>query len=460
LCLPTATFTFNIPTPEEASSSTVVPSFKELGLIDPLLEALNQMSFKTPTSIQAEVLPHALNDCDIIGVAETGSGKTAAFALPVLQKLWENPRSLFACVIVPTRELAMQVSQHFEALGASIGVRCAVIIGGTDEVAQAIALARGPHVVVATPGRLLYHLEKTKGFSLRTIQYLILDEADRLLDMDFGPILDKILKVIPNERHTYLFSATMTTKVAKLQRASLSNPVRVEVSKKYATVSTLLQYYLLTAHKYKDSYLVGVCNELAQNSIIIFTRTVNDCQKLSIILRTLGFPAIAIHGQMSQTARLGAIAKFKAGSSKVLVATDVASRGLDMPSVDIVINFDIPSHSKDYIHRVGRTARAGRAGKAITFVTQYDVEHIQRIEQVLGEKLVVWPTDEEAIALLRERVEEAGRLAIKELKEMAKEGRGRKRHRDDETGGKDDVDRDDDVVEAGMPLRKQKTKRR
>ncbi len=204
--------------------------------------------------------------------------------------------------------------------------------------------------------------------------------------------------------------------------------------------------------------------------------------RLSIILRTLGFPAIAIHGQMSQTARLGAIAKFKAGSSKVLVATDVASRyvrryflnhfsahvrtlfeydrGLDMPSVDIVINFDIPSHSKDYIHRVGRTARAGRAGKAITFVTQYDVEHIQRIEQVLGEKLVVWPTDEEAIALLRERVEEAGRLAIKELKEMAKEGRGRKRHRDDEAGSKDDVDRDDDVVEAGMPLRKQKTKRR
>jgi len=163
----------NMPTPDEASTSTTVPSFKELGVIDPLLEALDQMSFKSPTSIQAEVLPHALKDCDIIGVAETGSGKTAAFALPVLQKLWESPRSLFACVIVPTRELAMQVSQQFEALGSSIGVRCAVIIGGTDEVAQAIALARGPHVVVATPGRLLYHLEKTKGFSLRTIQYLV-----------------------------------------------------------------------------------------------------------------------------------------------------------------------------------------------------------------------------------------------------------------------------------------------
>jgi len=239
-----------MPTPEEASSSTILtPTFKSLGLIDPLLEALEQLNYRTPTEIQSAALPLALEGRDIIGVASTGSGKTAAFALPILQKLWEDPKGLFVCVLVPTRELAYQISQQFESLGSAMGVRCAVIVGGTDRISQSLALAKRPHVVVATPGRLNDHLENTKGFSLKGIKFLVslvyfyreywheillqvLDEADRLLDMDFGPVIDKILKVIPKERTTYLFSATMTTKVAKLQRASLSNPVRVEVSSK------------------------------------------------------------------------------------------------------------------------------------------------------------------------------------------------------------------------------------
>ncbi|KAJ7084327.1 P-loop containing nucleoside triphosphate hydrolase protein [Mycena belliarum] len=440
------------------------PSFKSLGLIDPLLEALQQVNYTTPTDIQVEALPHALEGRDIIGVASTGSGKTAAFALPILQKLWEDPKGLFACVLAPTRELAFQISQQFESLGSSMGVRSAVIVGGVETIAQSVALAKRPHIVVATPGRLLWHLENTKGFSLKGIKFLVLDEADRLLDMDFGPVIDRILKLVPTERTTYLFSATMTSKVAKLQRASLSNPVKVEVSTKYQTVSTLLQYYLFMPLQDKDTYLVSLANSLAQNSMIIFTRTVHDAGRICIILRTLGLPAVPLHGQLSQSQRLGALGKFKSGSRKVLVATDIASRGLDIPSVDVVINFDIPTHSKDYIHRVGRTARAGRAGKSITLVTQYDVELVQRIEQTIGKQMELWPTDPEEIALLKERVNEAGRVAAVELKEQTANakggGTGRKHKRESGGDRADERDRDDDVVEAGLPARRKKFKSR
>ncbi|KAI0341747.1 DEAD-domain-containing protein [Trametopsis cervina] len=436
------------------------PTFKSFGLIDPLVEALERMNFKHPTDIQAEALPHALQGRDIIGVASTGSGKTAAFALPILQKLWDEPKGLFACVMSPTRELAFQIGEQFEALGSAMGVRCCVITGGTPEVQQSIALAKKPHIVIATPGRLNWHLENTKGFSLRGLKFLVLDEADRLLDLDFEVAIDKILKVLPTERSTYLFSATMTTKVAKLQRASLTNPVRVEISTKYSTVDTLLQYFLFIPLSQKDVHLIYLANSLASNSIIVFTRTVHDAQRLSIILRTLGFPAVPLHGQLSQSHRLGALAKFKSGGRKILVATDVASRGLDIPSVDVVINFDIPTHSKDYIHRVGRTARAGRSGKSITLVTQYDVELVQRIESVIGKKMELWPTDKEEVALLKERVDEAGRLASNELKDQSKNGGfGKKRRRNDDGGGNDNRDRDDDTVEAGMPSKKKKGRR-
>ncbi|KAG2157361.1 DEAD-domain-containing protein [Suillus clintonianus] len=448
-----------MPSPEEASTSTTSPeTFKELGLIDPLLEALDKINFTKPTEIQQRALPHALEGRDIIGVAETGSGKTAAFALPILQKLWDEPKGLFACILAPTRELAYQIAQQFESLGSAMGVRSLVLVGGMDRMQQAVGLAKRPHIIVATPGRLNDHLQNTKGFSLRSLKFLVMDEADRLLDMDFGPEIDQILKVIPKERTTYLFSATMTTKVAKLQRASLINPMRVEVSSKYQTVSTLLQYYLLVPLVHKDVHLIYLANHLASNSIMIFTRTVHDAQRLSIMLRSLGFPAVPLHGQLSQSQRLGALGKFKSGSRKLLVATDVASRGLDLPSVDIVINFDIPTHSKDYIHRVGRTARAGRSGKSITMVTQYDVELVQRIEKVIDKKMELWPTDKEEVMLLKERVDEAARLAINELKEEAKAGGGGKKRKREDGVGRDERDRDDDVVEAGVP-RKRHSKR-
>lgn len=319
------------------------------------------------------------------------------------------------------RELAIQISEQFEALGAEIGVRCAVIVGGVDMMAQSIALSKKPHIVIGTPGRLVDHLENTKGFSLKKIKYLVLDEADRLLNMDFGPEIDKLLRLLPKERRTFLFSATMTSKVAKLQRASLVDPFKVEVSSKYSTVDTLLQYYCFLPAKLKDCYLTYMVNEMAGKSMIIFTGTCVATQRIALMLRNLGFPAVPIHGQLTQAKRLGALNMFKSGERNILIGTDVASRGLDIPSVDVVINYDLPQHSKDYIHRVGRTARAGRSGKSITMVTQYDVELYQRIEELIGKKLEEFPVDKDAIGLLQERVQESQRYALMQLKEAQNE---------------------------------------
>jgi len=428
-------------------------TFKELGIIDSLCEACEALGYKAPTPIQAEAIPVALQGRDLVGLAETGSGKTAAFVLPILQALMDKPQTLHSLILAPTRELAYQISQAVDALGSLISVRSAVLVGGMDMIPQAIALGKKPHVVVATPGRLLDHLENTKGFSLRQLQYLVMDEADRLLDLDFGPILDKILKILPREnRKTYLFSATISSKVQSLQRASLSNPVKVAVSTdKYQTVSTLKQSYLFIPHKHKDLYLVHVLNELAGQTGIIFTRTVYEAQRISILLRSLGFSAIPIHGQLSQQARLAALNKFRARSKSLLVASDVAARGLDIPSVDLVINFDLPHDSKTYIHRVGRTARAGKSGIALSFVTQYDVELWMRIEGALGKKLNEYETIKDEVMVLAERVGDAQRAAAMEMKELH-ENRGKKgatlRHTRPSKGvagkrSRDDMDQDE-----------------
>ncbi|KAJ4350253.1 ribosomal RNA processing protein [Didymosphaeria variabile] len=395
-------------------------TFADLGVREELCEACANLKFTHPTPIQEQSIPLALEGRDVIGLAETGSGKTAAFVLPILQSLMEKPQALFGLVLAPTRELAYQISQQVEALGSIINVKCATLVGGMDMVAQAIALSKRPHIVVATPGRLLDHLENTKGFSLKHLKYLVMDEADRLLDLDFGPILDKILKVLPREgRHTYLFSATMSTKVENLQRAALHNPVRVSISSSsHQVVSTLMQRYIFLPHKHKDLYLIHILNDAIGHPTIIFTRTVNETQRIAILLRTLGFGAIPLHGQLSQSSRLGALQKFKSRSRDILVATDVAARGLDIPSVDLVINLDLPPDSKTYVHRVGRTARAGKSGKAISFVTQYDVEIWLRTETALGTKIEEEVVHKDEAMVLAERVGEAQRVAVKEMKEI------------------------------------------
>ncbi|KYM76318.1 putative ATP-dependent RNA helicase DDX47 [Atta colombica] len=417
-------------------------TWKDLGLVDTLCKTCLDLKWKEPTKIQQEAIPLTLQGKDVIGLAETGSGKTAAFALPILQALLENPQRYFALILTPTRELAFQISEQFDALGSSIGVKTVVLVGGMDMHAQGMILEKKPHIIIATPGRLVDHLENTKGFNLRQLKFLVMDEADRILNMDFEVEVDKILRVIPRERRTLLFSATMTKKVQKLQRASLRNPVKVEVSTKYQTVEKLQQYYIFIPVKFKDVYLVHILNELAGNSFMIFCGTCNNTVRTALLLRNLGFTAVPLHGQMTQNKRIAALTKFKAKNRSILISTDVASRGLDIPHVDIVINFDIPTHSKDYIHRVGRTARAGRSGRSITFVTQYDVELYQRIEQLISKQLPLFPTEEEEVMLLQERVSEAQRIVkmdMKNIEDNKKSGKRKKR------GGDEDDDTEQSI---------------
>lgn len=417
-------------------------AFMQLGLREQLAEAAASLGWKAPTQIQEQSIPPLLQGKDVIGLAQTGSGKTGAFALPIMEALMAKPQEFFALVLSPTRELAIQIAEQFEALGSGIGIKVAVLVGGVDIMAQAIALGRRPHVLVGTPGRVVDHLSNTKGFSLKTLKHLVLDEADKLLDMDFEQEIDQILKVIPRERRTQLFSATMTNKVQKLQRACLVSPVKVEVAQKYSTVDTLRQQYLFIPAKYKDCYLAYILNELSGSTAMIFTRTCDSTRKMALMLRTLGFGAVPIHGQMSQPKRLGALNKFKSGERNLLVATDVASRGLDIPSVDVVINYDVPQNSKDYIHRVGRTARAGRSGRAVTLVTQYDVEFFQKIEHLTGLKMEQFEAERDEVLLLLERVNDALRLATMQMKESdpdrkgggKRKGKGKREEADGPTG--------------------------
>ncbi|XP_075220014.1 putative ATP-dependent RNA helicase DDX47 isoform X2 [Lycorma delicatula] len=360
-------------------------SFKDLGVSDVLCEACAALKWKTPTKIQKEAIPVALQ-------------------------------------------------------GGGMGVKTAVIVGGMDMMSQALTLAKKPHILIATPGRLLDHLSNTKGFNLKALKFLVMDEADRILNMDFEVEVDKILKVIPRERNTYLFSATMTKKVQKLQRASLKDPVKVEVSNKYKTVDKLQQYYLFIPVRFKDVYLIHLLNEMAGNSFMVFCSTCNNTMSTALMLRNLGLAAVPLHGQMSQNKRLAALTKFRAKNRSILISTDVASRGLDIPHVDVVINFDIPTHSKDYIHRVGRTARAGRSGVAITFVTQYDVELYQRIEFLIDKKLPLYKTEESDVMCMQERVSEARRIANREMKDLNEKKGKRKK------GGGDDEDDTEDAI--------------
>merc|ERR1712151_69817 len=285
------------------------------------------------------------------------------------------------------------------------------------------------------------HLENTKGFHLRTVKYLVMDEADRLLSMDFDEALDKILEVLPRERNTFLFSATMTSKVAKLQRASLKRPVKVEVSTKHDTVKTLVQNYMFIPYKFKHTYFASIIAHFQHYSAMVFTDTCLTAKKLSIFLRHLGYASICLHGQMTQAQRLGALSGFKAKERRILVCTDVASRGLDVPSVDLVVNYDIPKNSKDYIHRVGRTARAGRSGRAVSLVTQYDIELFQRIEHFLEKKLEeLKELTEDAVKANHERILEAMRSTELELREkdegMAGKAVSRKLKQMQSKGGK------------------------
>ncbi|CAI0450419.1 unnamed protein product [Linum tenue] len=400
-----------------AEENEEVKTFKDLGICEELANACDTLGWKNPTKIQVESIPHALEGKDLIALAQTGSGKTGAFALPIIQSLLTEAAkkrsvgAFFACVLSPTRELAIQISEQFEALGSAIGLKCAVLVGGVDMVQQAVSLGKRPHIVVGTPGRLMDHLTNTKGFSLRTLKYLVLDEADRLLNEDFEKSLDEILSSIPQDRKTYLFSATMTKKVREWNRFMTYVCSLLLLSEHYVDLGYRIHGSICILPCSQDCYLVYILTEMSGSTSMVFTRTCDATTLLALVLRNLGMRAIPINGHMTQSKRLGALNKFKAGECNVLICTDVASRGLDIPSVDMVINYDIPTNSKDYIHRVGRTARAGRSGVAISLVNQYELEWYIQIEKLIGRKLDEFPAVNDEVLLLLERVTEAKRIS-------------------------------------------------
>ncbi|NXW80590.1 DDX49 helicase, partial [Hirundo rustica] len=406
--------------------------FRALGLAPWLAEQARQVGLLRPTPVQAACIPPVLQGRDCLGCAKTGSGKTAAFVLPVLQVLSEDPYGIFCLVLTPTRyrtpaeapggpreapgraepplpvpprrELAYQIAEQFRVLGKPLGLKDCVVVGGLDMVAQALELARKPHVVIATPGRLADHLRSSSTFSLRKIKFLVLDEADRLLEQgctDFSADLELILEALPARRQTLLFSATLTATLSQLRALAANSPFFWEAEAQVRTVEELEQRYLLVPEALKDAYLVHLVQsfqDLHQDwAIIIFTKTCKDCQVLNMMLRKFNFPSVALHSMMKQKQRFAALAKFKSSIFKILIATDVAARGLDIPAVQLVINHNTPGLPKIYIHRVGRTARAGRRGTAITLVTQYDIHLVHAIEEEIKLKLQEFSVEEQLV---------------------------------------------------------------
>jgi ATP-dependent RNA helicase DDX49/DBP8 len=339
--------------------------------------------------VQSKCIPAALKGCDVIGCSKTGSGKTLAFAIPILQALSEDPYGIFSLILTPTRELAVQISDQFRAVGKPLNLRDCVVVGGRDMVMQGKDLSKKPHIVIATPGRLADHLESCDTFSLKKIKFLVLDEADRLVDGGFDGQLKTIFSSLPpsEQRQTFYFSATLSDSLQKIKELSVSKGREpfvwqscVEDQKSdIATVKGLDQRYVLTPNDAKDAYLAQVVRQHYDSEdgekdlTIIFTRTCKLCQLLAMTLTSLGYPSSALHSMMAQKERALSLAKFRSSQVRILVATDLASRGLDIPDVQLVLNHNVPHVTKDYIHRVGRTARAGRRGVAITLVTPHDV---------------------------------------------------------------------------------------
>lgn len=372
-------------------------SFTDLGLSSWLVEGLNAMDMRTPTPVQAACIPAVLDGRDVVGAAETGTGKTAAFALPILQALATDPQGLFAVILTPTRELAFQISQQFSAFGAPIAVRVQTLVGGVDEMTQAAALARKPHIVVGTPGRTALLLERNKtalGENLfQRTRYLVVDEADRLLEPEY---LENVASILDScslpSRQTLLFSATMTANIEKLNELLTKNSdaFRYNASEnRFATVRKLRQSYAFMPVNLKEACLVRLLKVVfPKESCIIFVSRCDTAEQVTTMLRILGMRRVAaMHSEMKQILRVETLQKLKRGSLRALVATDVASRGLDIPQVEVVVNYDVPRKTSTYVHRVGRTARAGRKGLALTFVTQSDVALVHAIEGKLQRQL-------------------------------------------------------------------------
>nr|XP_034171328.1 probable ATP-dependent RNA helicase DDX49 [Osmia lignaria] len=398
-------------------------TFADLNLSSWLINQCNFMGLKNPTPIQQNCIPRIVAGDDCIGCAKTGSGKTLAFALPILQKLSEDPYGIYALILTPTRELAFQIADQFSAIGKSIGLKKCVIVGGMDMVIQGLELSKHPHIVVATPGRLADHLTSCDTFTLKKIKFLVLDEADRLLEGHFDEQLKVIFDALPKQKQMLLFSATMTDTLDKVKDI-VSNKAFIWESEDIsgvATVKELDQRYVLCPSDVRDSFLVEAIKTFRvtnkDGSIMIFTNTCKNCQVLSMMLNDVGFKNVALHAMIKQKDRLAALTQFKSNHIKILIATDVAARGLDIPTVELVVNHIIPNVPKEYIHRVGRTARAGKRGMAVTLITPSDIKLLHAVEDAIGTKLTEYKVNDKEIITILTQISVAKREAEMKLDE-------------------------------------------
>lgn len=362
-------------------------------LIEPLQRALTEEGYDTPTPIQVQVIPHLLEGRDLLGCAQTGTGKTAAFSLPLLQQLTQTPRQVAgghvrALILTPTRELAAQIGESLRTYGRHVKIRHAVIFGGVGQHPQVQAIRRGLDVLVATPGRLL-DLMAQGHVRLERVEFFVLDEADRMLDMGFVPSVRKVVAQLPKKRHSLFFSVTMPPVVATLAQEFLHDPVRVTIDPGQPTVERIAQKVLFVDKDNKNALLLNLLAEHAMDKVLVFTRTKHGADKVVSKLSSAGVSASAIHGNKSQTTRTASLQGFKMGRIRALVATDLAARGLDVDGITHVINYDLPEEPETYVHRIGRTGRAGSAGDAFSFCAARERDSLRNIEKMIRKKIPV-----------------------------------------------------------------------
>ncbi|MBD8018496.1 DEAD/DEAH box helicase [Kaistella pullorum] len=366
-------------------------NFNDLNLIDPIAKALQEEGYTQPTPIQAKAIPSILQGRDLLGTAQTGTGKTAAFAIPILQNLTEKDlrnNNIKALILTPTRELAIQIEESFNAYGRHLRLRNLVVFGGVKQGAQETSLKRGVDILVATPGRLLDFI--SQGIiSLKHLEIFVLDEADRMLDMGFVHDVKRIIKLLPPKRQTLFFSATFPDEISKLANSMLTNPVKVEVAPVSATADTIQQKVYFVEKENKLDLLTHILKNDISDSVLVFSRTKHGADKIARKLQSHKISAEAIHGNKSQNQRQNALNNFKSGKTRILVATDIAARGIDIDELKYVVNFELSDVSETYVHRIGRTGRAGADGSSISFVDGLDLLNLKSTEKLIGKKIPV-----------------------------------------------------------------------
>lgn len=363
------------------------PTFYGLGIAPDLLKRLDEIKFTVPTPIQKKSIPIGIRGEDLIGIAQTGTGKTLAFSLPLIQRLAQIKK--MGLILCPTRELALQVDETLQKMGGKFGLKTAVIIGGVKIFKQLKDLKKKPNVIVATPGRLLDHMQQ-RTINLKNVGIVVLDEADRMLDMGFEPQIKRILNEIPDERQTMLFSATMPAKIAQIARNYMAKPLRVEVAPAGTTAEQVEQELFVVPRKQKLALLKQLLDEY-HGTVLVFSRTKYGAKKITQELNRSGHKAAEIHSNRSLGQRKHALNGFKSGRYRVMVATDIASRGIDVKEIELVINYDLPENSEDYVHRIGRTGRAGSTGKAISFAAPEQSRDVDAIERLIKIRLPIVP---------------------------------------------------------------------